>query len=94
MVVIEGKNTNLKLICEGLFPKLFIVGLRRQKSFDLVLLRWGLISFLLGEAACTVNYLFFTEESLFYEYLHSVGMGFSFSFFRLALFEGEDQRDN
>lgn len=69
-----------------------IILLRRQKSFDLVLLKWGLASFFLGEAACSVNYLFFNEQSLFYEYLHSLGMVISFAFVGMALLEGVDQR--
>jgi hypothetical protein len=69
-----------------------IVALRKQKPLDLVFLRWGLISFLLGEAACSVNYIFFNEQSLFFEYLHSIGMVFSFSFVGLALIEGVDDR--
>lgn len=66
--------------------------MRREKSTDLVALRWGLLFFLLGEAFCAVNYLIFNHKSNFSEFLHSYGMvvGFAFTFY--AVFEGLDKR--
>jgi rhodanese-related sulfurtransferase len=75
-----------------LLSLVLIVFIREQKSFDLVLLKWGLTSFLLGEVACSVNYIIFKEQSLFYEYLHSLGMVLSFSLVGMAFFEGVDRR--
>lgn len=64
----------------------------RSKSPDLVALRWGMIFFFLGEAACAFNYLVFNLQSHFTEYLHSFGMALAFSFVGYAVFEGIDLR--
>ncbi len=41
---------------------------------DLVALRWGMVFFFLGEAACAVNYFGYRETSYLWEYLHGLGM--------------------
>ena len=69
---------------------LWIIWLWRQTSPDLVALRWGLISFLTGESACAVNYLFFGGLCDFADYLHNYGMAVSFSFVTYAVLEGLD----
>ncbi len=69
-----------------------IVLLRRRHTTDLALLRWGLVLFLLGEAFCTVNYLFFNEQSEGVEYMHSLGMVLGVSFMLMALLDGIDSR--
>ena len=71
---------------------ILIVALWRQRARDLAALRWGLIFFLAGEAACAVNYLAFSHESHFSEFLHSYGMVVAFAFFTYALLEGVDTR--
>ena len=71
---------------------LWIIWLRRQTSPDLAALRWGLISFLAGESACAVNYLFFGGLCDLADYLHSYGMAVSFSFVTYAALEGLDLR--
>ena len=48
--------------------------LRRQKSPDLVALRWCCLFFSIGETFCAANYLGFGERSYLMEYLHSLGM--------------------
>ncbi len=63
-----------------------------QKSPDLAALRWGLIAFLLGETFCSVNYLFFNEQSLLVEYFHSYGMALCMGLTVFALLEGLDRR--
>jgi hypothetical protein len=71
---------------------ILILFLGKSKAGELKILRWGLISFLAGEAFCSVNYIFFHEESAFFEYLHSFGMVIGFSFIFLALIQGLDKR--
>lgn len=53
---------------------LLILFLRGIKSRDIVLLRWSIILFLLGEAFCAVNYIFFSGVSDLFEILHGLGM--------------------
>jgi hypothetical protein len=69
-----------------------IVLLWRRHATDLALLRWGLVFFLLGEAFCTVNYVFFNEQSEGVEYMHGLGMILGVSFMLIALLEGTDSR--
>lgn len=69
-----------------------IVLLWRRHASDLALLRWGLVLFLLGEAFCTVNYVFFNEQSEGVEYMHGLGMILGVSFMLIALLEGTDSR--
>lgn len=75
-----------------LLAAVLIVALRRQRSSDLSLLRWGLAFFLAGEAFCSVNYIFFNEMSDAAEYLHSIGMILGLSLMLLAALEGMDAR--
>jgi len=64
--------------------------LRRTRSIELVALRWGLLAFFIGEAFCSINYLFFNDKSVISEFLHSYGMVVSFGFLFYALMEGLD----
>lgn len=64
----------------------------QQRAQDLVFLRWGLAFFLVGEAFCTINYIFFNEHSELVEYFHGLGMVLGISFFLVALLEGLDSR--
>jgi hypothetical protein len=75
-----------------LHSAVMIVLLWRSRAADLGLLRWGLVFFLLGEAFCTVNYVFFNELSEGVEYLHGLGMILGVSFMMMALLEGTDSR--
>ena len=69
-----------------------IILLWKKRSLDLIALRWGLIDFLVGESFCSINYLFFNEQSHLMEYLHSYGMVVSLGFITFAVIEGLDQR--
>lgn len=69
-----------------------IVMLRRNDATDLKTLRWGLIFFLAGEVFCSVNYIFFQDGSLLFEYLHSLGMVAGLGFIAWAGMEGLDRR--
>lgn len=53
---------------------LLIILLRGNKSRDIVLLRWSIILFLLGEVFCAANYIFFSGISDLFEILHGLGM--------------------
>jgi len=64
----------------------------KSRSPDLAALRWGMISFFLGENACAANYFLFKETSYLAEYLHSYGMLLCFGFTAYALLEGVDRR--
>lgn len=75
-----------------LLSLVLIVLLRRQTLAHLVALRWAMIFFLAGEAACALNYIIYGEDSQFFEYLHSYGMVVCFSFTTYALFEALDHR--
>lgn len=66
--------------------------LRKKRDYDLVLLRWGVFFFLLGETFCAINYIFFKDDSFFSEYLHNFGMMIGIGFIIYALFEGMDKR--
>jgi rhodanese-related sulfurtransferase len=59
---------------------------------DLTAVRWGMIGFFLGEAACAVNYFAFREASYLWEYLHCYGMLVCFAFVAYAAIEGIDRR--
>jgi len=65
--------------------------LRKARSSDLVALRWGLLAFFIGEAFCSVNYLFFHDRSILSEFLHNYGMVLSFAFIGYALQESLDK---
>ncbi len=71
---------------------LIAVLLRRLKANDLVALRWGMISFFVGETFCAINYIFFDEAAHWAEYLHSYGMVVAFALMVYALMEGVDGR--
>ncbi len=75
-----------------LLSLILIVLLRRQTLSHLVALRWAMIFFLAGEAACALNYIIYGEGSQLFEYLHSYGMVVCFSFTTYALFEALDHR--
>jgi rhodanese-related sulfurtransferase len=63
-----------------------------QRAPDLVALRWGLIAFWLGEAACAVDFAFLGGLSDLWEYLHNYGMSVGFAFTTYAVLEGLDRR--
>lgn len=69
-----------------------VIWLWRQRSPDLVALRWGLMVFWLGEGACAVNFVVFQGYSNLWEYFHNFGMAVGFSFVTYALLEGMDRR--
>jgi rhodanese-related sulfurtransferase len=75
-----------------LLSLVLILVLARTRATDLVALRWGLISFLLGESFCAANYLFSGEDSYLLEYLHSYGMVLALGFTAFSLMEGLDLR--
>jgi rhodanese-related sulfurtransferase len=75
-----------------LLSLVLIVMLWRKTIRELATLRWGLIFFLAGEAFCSVNYLFYNEDSFFFEFLHSYGMAIGAALIFLALIEGLDRR--
>ena len=64
----------------------------KSTAADLVALRWGMISFFLGEAACAVSYFGYKETSYLWEYLHGAGMAVSFGFITYAVLEAVDER--
>ncbi len=59
---------------------------------DLMALMWGQVFFLIGEAACAVNYVVFNERSYLTEYAHGFGMLLCFGFTTYAILEGMDRR--
>jgi rhodanese-related sulfurtransferase len=71
---------------------LLVVVLWRERSLDLVALRWAMICFFVGEAFCAGNYLIYREGSLLFEFLHSYGMVLCFGLTVFALLEGIDLR--
>lgn len=71
---------------------LLIIWLWPRRAADLLALRWGLVSFWLGEAACAVDYIGFGGLSDLWEYLHNFGMSVGWSFTAYALLEGVDRR--
>jgi thiosulfate sulfurtransferase len=76
-----------------MFLSLVVVALLwRSTASDLVALRWGMIAFFLGEAACAVNYFGYKETSYLWEYLHGAGMFVCFGFLAYAVLEAIDDR--
>lgn len=69
-----------------------IVFLWNCRAADLVALRWGMISFFLGENACAINVLALGDHSYVLEYLHSFGMAVCLGFTAFAALEGIDRR--
>ncbi|MBI4329738.1 MAG: hypothetical protein HY673_00470 [Chloroflexi bacterium] len=75
-----------------LLSAVLIVALIPFKSADAAALRWGLISFFIGEGSCAVNILFFGDASYLLEYLHMFGMAVSLGFVAYAAMEAADSR--
>jgi rhodanese-related sulfurtransferase len=75
-----------------LFAAIIIVVLWHRHEADLAALRWGMIFFFIGEAACFVNVMLFAEHSVAFEYLHNAGMVLTFAYTIYALLEGLDAR--
>ena len=71
---------------------LLVFALWNKKSSGFVALFWSMGFFFIGEAICFLNYVFFGDQSLLAEYLHSFGMVASIGFFAYSLFDGLDQR--
>jgi rhodanese-related sulfurtransferase len=69
-----------------------VAALWRSVSADLTALRWGMVSFFIGETACAVNYFGYKETSYFWDYLHGAGMFICFSFLAYAILEAVDWR--
>ncbi len=68
------------------------IALSRRREADLIALRWAMIFFFVGENFCAINYLFFSDQSHLFEYLHSYGMILCFALTLFAFFEGFDRR--
>jgi rhodanese-related sulfurtransferase len=75
-----------------LMSLVLIVLLRRRRTRDLRLLRWGLIAFLFGEAACAANYIATMGFSDTLEILHQLGMVGMGTLLPWAFFETVDRR--
>jgi hypothetical protein len=58
-----------------------IILLRKQTDVELVAVRRAMWAFLVGETLCAVNFIFYREENILLEFLHSYGMVVSFSLF-------------
>lgn len=71
---------------------LMIIKLWRATAGEAVTLRRALTAFLAGELSCAGNYLFFAENSLSMEYLHSFGMLVCFAFIAYAILQILDAR--
>lgn len=69
-----------------------VLMLWKRKDADLVALRRGMIAFFIGENACALNFIFFREESLLLEFLHTYGMVVCFGLVLYALMETLDRR--
>lgn len=66
--------------------------LRNLRSMELTTIRWGMICFFLGELACAMNYLIFSDNSPLFEYWHDFGMACAFALFASALMTVLDKR--
>jgi len=75
-----------------LLSLILIIVLWRFKEPDLMAMRWAMISFLVGEGFCAVNYLFFHENAILVEYIHISGMVMTFGFTTYAFLAGFDKR--
>jgi hypothetical protein len=53
---------------------LVIVMLWRKRSRDLVLIRYAMVFFFIGENACSLNYLVASNTSIWLEFVHGIGM--------------------
>ncbi|MCB9135552.1 MAG: hypothetical protein H6636_09000 [Anaerolineales bacterium] len=67
-----------------------MVLLWKETTRPLTALRWSMIFFLFGEVACWFNILFFFEENLVLEYMHSWGMVMCLGFLVYAVLEALD----
>lgn len=69
-----------------------IIMLWKHSGFDYAAIRLAMVAFLLGENACTLNYLFFHEQSVLLEFLHMYGMIVCFGLVVYALMTAIDDR--
>jgi hypothetical protein len=64
----------------------------KKTDIELKALKWAMLFFFIGENFCAANFLFSqNHDSHLLEYLHSLGMVFSFGFAAFALMEGIDR---
>lgn len=75
-----------------LLTLVMILWLRRARARDLVLIRRGLIAFLVGEGLCAVNFLFANNHSDTLEILHGAGMVFMGAYLSWGLYQLLDDR--
>ena len=71
---------------------LVVIMLWKSKEADLVPLRRAMIAFFMGENCCAINFLFFNEESILFEFLHIYGMLVCFGLVTYALMKAMDIR--
>jgi rhodanese-related sulfurtransferase len=69
-----------------------LVMLWGRRETDLSAIRWSMIFFFVGEGCCFLNVMFFFEDSMLLEHLHSVGMVLSLGCLTYGLLEGLDAR--
>ena len=68
------------------------VVLWRRPSPDLQALFWAMVCFFVGENFCAANYVFYDDQSVLFEFLHSYGMVLCFGLTVYGLLEGIDRR--
>ena len=71
---------------------ILILLLRKNRENDLVLINWSLITFLVGEGFCAVNFLLAGGESDLFEILHGLGMVGLWIFLPWGIFRLIDER--
>lgn len=71
---------------------IIVVMLWKRTDTELKALKWGVLSFFIGENACALNFLFFNETSLLMEYVHATGMLLCLCFVVYAVMEALDKR--
>lgn len=59
---------------------------------EFISIRRAMLAFFIGENACAVNFLFYNEQSLFFEYLHCYGMLVCFGLMSYAMMTFFDKR--
>jgi rhodanese-related sulfurtransferase len=69
----------------SLLALLLAILIWKVKSEEVSAVKWAMLAFFLGENACSINYLFFNEQSLLFEYYHCLGMMICFGFMTYAL---------
>jgi hypothetical protein len=69
-----------------------IILLIGQTAREITSVFWGLITFLVGEIFCAINFITYKHASIVSEYIHSYGMALAFGFFTYALLEIFDAR--